>query len=185
MEVTVIKTADDGELTKETVTVTGVPESELEKGENWKHFKGHLVERTEKQIPIVDKNTQQKKTLTQVIYNDAPDERGAQMMLEVWSPTDDGILSADHTAKRESELYYEVIKNDYGVKFKVKAIKLEDGTWSAPKAKSAWKKGSMVNNRALAMQAAAGLFQGGGGDDKVIEEVIATADKLYEWINKA
>lgn len=179
MEVKIIKTDESGELRTETVTVTGVQEGELQKADNWRKFKGHLIDRTEKEITLKDG-----KKLNQVHYMDEQDERGAQLVLEVWSPTDDAILAEDHKAKRESELYYEMVTNDYGTKFKVKAIKLPDGTWSAPKAKNAWKKGNMVNNRALAVQAASTLYMG-AYTDQTAADIIETAEELYKWIEKA
>ena len=183
MEIKVIKTDKDGNITSEDVKIEGV--KDFTPDEKWTEFKGDLVERTEKEINLKDG-----KKLIQYIYHDAADERGAQLILETFSPTDDGILAKLMEGKDPVHLYFQKEENSYGVKFKIKAIQLPDGTWSVPKAKEAWKKGNMVNNRALAMQSAATLFQGTGdidekGNAEVVKAVIATAEQLYEWIKQA
>lgn len=184
MEINVIKTGRDGEMTSEKMTIKG--EENFTPPEHYKEFDGVLVHREEKTINLKDG-----KKLLQYIYNDEQDERGTQLNLETFSPTDDAILAKlmeDHKGK--VHLYYEIATNDYGTKFKIKAIQLPDSTWAIPKAKDAWKKGNIVNNRALAVQAAATLFHGTGDinpkDNKsVVEAVLATAEELYAWINKA
>lgn len=179
MEVTVIKTDKDGNMTSEKTTIEGVkdftPAPELVE------FKGKLVAREEKTINLKDG-----KKLNQYIFNDEADERGAQLNLETFSPTDDAILSKLMEGKDDIHLYYEKIKNDYGIKFKIKAVQLPDGTWSVPKAKESWKKGNIVNNRALAMQAASNIFMGSYNEEKdPTDAVIAMAEKFYEWIKEA
>lgn len=184
MEVTIIKTAENGDITKEQQTITGVPRADLKVDEKWREFTGALIEREEKQINLKDG-----KKLTQFIYRDAQDERGAQLVMETFSPTDDGVIAKlMEDTKKDIHLFYEVHTDNFGTKFRIKAVELPDGTWTAPKAKEAWRKGNAVNNRALAMQASAYLFMGAmiAGDDaaneKVLADVIKTADKLYEWI---
>jgi len=184
MQVNVIKTAQDGTITKETVEVKGVAKSELTIAENWREFDGILVDRTEKALKMKDG-----KELSQYIYNDEQDSRGTQLNLETFSPTDDGILSQLMEDKKKNiHLYYEIHTDNYGTKFRIKAIELPDGTWTAPKAKEAWKKGNAVNNRALAVQSASALFMGScvadgkEQNEAVVAEVLAIADKLYEWI---
>lgn len=128
MEVKVIKTDKDGNITAETQTIVG--EATYTPPENFKEFDGVIVHREEKSINLKDG-----KKLTQFIYNDEQDERGTQLNLETYSPTDDAILAKimeDHKGK--VHLYYEITTNDYGTKFKIKAIQLPDGTWSIPKA---------------------------------------------------
>lgn len=180
MEVKVIKTDKDGNITAENTTIEGV--KDFVPAENLKEFDGTLVHREEKTINLKDG-----KKLNQFIYNDEQDERGTQLNLETFSPTDDAILAKlmeEHKGK--VHMYYEIVTNDYGTKFKIKAIQLPDGTWSVPKAKEAWKKGNMVNNRALAVQAAATVFMGTANDEKdPTEAVLKMAADFYEWIKQA
>lgn len=184
MEIKLIKTDQDGNITAETQTITGVAETELSKTDKWKQFEGFLIERTEKVIHGKDG----KPDFKQVIFNDTQDDRGMQLNLETFSPTDDAIIAQLMEGKEKIKLYYEIVTNDYGTKFRIKAIQLPDGTWSAPKAKDSWKKGSATNNRALAMSAAASLYSELFAVVKpaerkaIVEEIVATAEVMYEWI---
>lgn len=184
MEIKVIKTDKEGTITSENVTVIGVAQSEL-KTENLKEFNNFLVTRKEKAIHTKDGNN-----LVQYLYEDEDDERGTHLSFETFSPTDDGILSQlMEDTKKKIHLFYEIVNDKFGTKYKIKHIELPDGTWSAPKAKEAWKKGNAVNNRALAMQAASNLFMGAGvqtdekqDNKRLVEIVIETAQELYDWI---
>lgn len=184
METKLIKTDQDGNITAETQTITGVAETELSKTDKWKQFEGFLIERTEKVIHGKDG----KPDFKQVIFNDTQDDRGMQLNLETFSPTDDAIIAQLMEGKEKIKLYYEIVTNDYGTKFRIKAIQLPDGTWSAPKAKDSWKKGNATNNRAVAMQAAAGLYSElfavvkPAERKSIIDEVISCAEAMYEWI---
>lgn len=183
MDIKIIKTDKDGNITSQEQHISGIAESELVKTDKWREFTGILIERKEKVIHG------QSGDFTQVIYNDEEDDRGTQLNLETFSPTDDAILSQLMEGKDKISLYYEIVTNDYGTKFRIKAIKLPDGTWSAPKAKDSWKKGSATNNRAHAMAAAAQIFAEVFGASTAkeradtIEEVIKTAEVFYAWIN--
>lgn len=179
MKVDIIKTAEDGNITKETVEITGIPKSDLKIEQNWREFDGVLVERTEKPLNLKDG-----KKLTQFIYNDEQDSRGTQLNLETFSPTDDGILAKLMEDKtKQIHLYYEIHTDNYGTKFRIKAIELPDGTWTAPKAKEAWRSGNAKNNRAIAMQAAATVFMGSYNDkEDVTPAIIKMAEDMYTWI---
>lgn len=183
MEINVLKTDDKGVITSEPQTITGITETELQKNDKWRDFHDFIVDRTEKEITMKDGNK-----IRQVIFQDAEDDRGTRLNLETFSPTDDGIISKLMEGKEKIHLFYEVVTDKWGTKYKIKAIELPDGTWSAPKAKEAWKKGNTVNNRALAMQAATYLFMGqwiadnDKENEKMLTDVMKTADELYNWI---
>lgn len=185
MEVNVIKTDKDGNLSKEVQTITGVPESELKKEDTWREFKGFLIERNEQVI-----NTKSGSQIKRVTFNDEQDERGTQLVLETFSPTDDAILSKLMEKKEKIHMFYEIKTDNYGTKFRIKAIQIPDGTWTAPKAKEAWRAGSAKNNRASALNIAAIMLAPEyatlkqADKDKVVGRMITIAEELYQWIIK-
>lgn len=164
---------DTNKFEDEKVTIEGVKDPQLQP--EWKEYTGRLVEREEKEIEFKSGGKGK-----QFIYKDEEDDRGAQLILETWSSTDDGIISQLMSDGKPVHLYYEIKKTNYGNKFTIKAVQLPDATWSVAKAKEAWKKGNVQNNRALAVQASAMLYMSGGKDQ--IDDVLATAEKFLDWI---